>query len=106
AVVDRARHAGLPVLLTYGLTEACSQVTTERPGEAAGRTAGVPLPGLEVQIVGPDRQPVPEGKEGGIAVRGPTVMAGYLDDDAATAEGLREGWLLTGDIGRRECGGR
>src|SRR4029450_12973612 len=106
AVVDRARHAGLPVLLTYGLTEACSQVTTERPREADGRTAGTALPGLEVQIVGPDRQPVPEGKEGGIAVRGPTVMAGYLDDDAATAEVLREGWLLTGDLGGLDARGR
>jgi O-succinylbenzoic acid--CoA ligase len=106
AVVDRARHAGLPVLLTYGLTEACSQVTTERPREADGRTAGAPLPGLEVRIVGPDRQPVPEGEEGGIAVHGATLMTGYLDDDGATTEVLREGWLLTGDIGRLDARGR
>jgi O-succinylbenzoic acid--CoA ligase len=97
ALVERARGVGVPVLLTYGLTEACSQVTTERPGEADGRTAGVPLPGLEVRI---------DGEEGAIAVRGPTLMRGYLDDDAATAAVLRGGWLHTGDIGRLDGRGR
>jgi O-succinylbenzoic acid--CoA ligase len=106
ALVERARAAGLPLLLTYGLTEACSQVTTERPGEADGRTAGAPLPGLEVRILAADDRPVAAGEEGTITVRGPTLMRGYLDDDAATAEVLRAGWLLTGDIGRLDAAGR
>ncbi|HUM10925.1 MAG TPA: o-succinylbenzoate--CoA ligase [Myxococcaceae bacterium] len=106
ALVERARVAGIPVLLTYGLTEACSQVTTERPGEADGHTAGAPLPGLEVQILGEDGRALPEGEEGTIAVRGPTLMQGYLDDDAATAGVLRGGWLHTGDIGRLDRAGR
>jgi len=96
ALVERARGAGIPVLLTYGLTEACSQVTTERPGEADGRTAGVPLPGLEIRI----------DEEGAIAVRGPTLMRGYLDDEVATAGVLRDGWLHTGDLGRLDGRGR
>ena len=45
--LDRARAAGIPVVQTYGLTEACSQVTAEEPGEATS-TAGRPLPGTEV----------------------------------------------------------
>jgi len=106
ALVQRARAAGIPVLLTYGLTEACSQVTTERPGEADGRTAGAPLPGLEVRILAAEGGPLPAGEEGTIAVRGPTLMRGYLDDEAASAEVLRGGWLLTGDIGRLDVGGR
>jgi o-succinylbenzoate---CoA ligase len=106
ALVERARRAGIPVLLTYGLTEACSQVTTERPGEADGRTAGGPLPGLEVRILDGDGRPVREGEEGTIAVRGPTLMRGYLDDDAATAGALRGGWLHTGDLGRLDARGR
>ena len=100
ALVERARARGIPVLLTYGLTEACSQVTTEHPGDADGTTAGAPLPGLDVRIVDVDGRPLPPGEEGTIAVRGPTLMRGYLDDEAATAEVLRDGWLRTGDLGR------
>ncbi len=106
SLVERARAASLPVLLTYGLTEACSQVTTEHPGEADGRTAGPPLPGLEVRIVAGDGRRLPAGEEGAIAVRGPTLMRGYLDDDGATADVLQDGWLLTGDIGRLDGSGR
>ena len=106
ALIQRARAAGIPVLLTYGLTEACSQVTTERPGEADGQTAGAPLPGLEVRIVDAAGRPVPPGDEGTVAVRGPTLMRGYLDDEAATAAALRGGWLQTGDLGRLDARGR
>ena len=106
ALVERARARGIPVLLTYGLTEACSQVTTEHPGEADGTTAGAPLPGLELRIVDAQGQPLPAGEEGTIAVRGPTLMRGYLDDEAATAEVLQDGWLHTGDLGRMDPRGR
>ena len=102
---ERGRAAGVPILLTYGLTEACSQVTTERPGEADGLTAGPPLPGLEVRILDAGGLELPAGVEGSIAVRGPTLMRGYLEDRAGTEAVLREGWLHTGDLGRSdECG--
>lgn len=67
-------------------------------------------PGLRIASVGRphsvadvrvtrDGQPVPPGTPGEIEVRGPMVMSGYLDDPASTARSLRDGWLLTGDIG-------
>ena len=49
---------------------------------------------------------LPSGEEGTIAVRGPTLMQGYLDDPGATAEVLGDGWLRTGDIGRLDARGR
>jgi O-succinylbenzoic acid--CoA ligase len=81
--LDRARALGAPVLQTYGLTEACSQVTTERPGDADGATAGWPLPGVELRII-----------EGQIEVRGPTVARQF------------GGWLKTGDLGTLDDRGR
>ncbi len=93
-------------LQTYGLTEACSQVTTERPSEADGRTAGPALPGLEVRIIGPGGEVLGPGREGDIEVRGPTVMAGYLNRPEATREALRDGWLRTRDVGMLDERGR
>jgi O-succinylbenzoic acid--CoA ligase len=105
-LLARARAAGILALQTYGLTEACSQVTTEHPDAADGRTAGRPLPGLEVRIVGPEGEALGPGREGDIEVRGPTVMAGYLNRPEATREALRDGWLRTKDLGRLDERGR
>ena len=89
ATLRRARAAGLPVVQTYGLTEACSQVTTELLDDADGTSAGPPLPGLEVRIVDPDAAGVGE-----IEVRGPTVAKG------------RGPWLHTKDLGALDAKGR
>jgi O-succinylbenzoic acid--CoA ligase len=105
-LLERARATGIQALQTYGLTEACSQVTTEHPDEADGSTAGRPLPGLEVRIVGPEGEPLEPGREGDIEVRGPTVMAGYLNRPEATREALRDGWLRTKDVGVLDGRGR
>ncbi|WP_224246145.1 o-succinylbenzoate--CoA ligase [Hyalangium gracile] len=105
-LLERARAARLLALQTYGLTEACSQVTTERPSEADGRTAGPPLPGLSVRIVGPEGEVLGTGREGDIEVHGPTVMAGYLNRPEATREAFRDGWLRTRDVGMLDERGR
>ncbi len=106
ALLERARSRGLPVLQTYGLTEACSQVATERTEAADGRTAGPPLPGLAVRLLDQSGAPVPAGDAGEIAVRGATVMRGYFRDAAATRSVLADGWLRTGDVGRLDRRGR
>jgi len=100
-LVREAWERGWPVLPTYGLTEACSQVAT-LPTSALGRrtdVAGRPLLGLEVSVCDEDDGPLPAGTPGEIAVRGPTVMAGYHGRPDATARALRGGWLRTGDLG-------
>jgi long-chain acyl-CoA synthetase len=50
-------------------------------------------------------EPLPPGTPGEIEVRGPMVMLGYLDDPTATARNLRDGWLVTGDIGSLDAAG-
>ena len=81
----RARAAGVPVCLTYGLTEACSQVTTSAIGDPS--TAGLPLFCTRVEIA-------PDGE---ILVAGPTVAPGATDAD---------GVLHTGDLGELDERGR
>jgi O-succinylbenzoic acid--CoA ligase len=80
ALLARARDAGWPVAPTYGLTQACSQVTVGEIGDV--ETSGRALPGLRVTLA-------PDGE---ILVEGPTVAGG--------------GTLRTGDLGRLDDRGR
>lgn len=101
------RRMDADVIIGYGLTEGTmgNLITTleEDTREHKLHTIGVPLPGVEVRLVDERRRDVPDGTVGEIAVKGPTVFAGYLDDPAATAEVVdEEGWLYTGDLALRD----
>jgi acyl-CoA synthetase (AMP-forming)/AMP-acid ligase II len=90
------------VFTSYGLSETTGMSTITRAGdpvEVVAETSGRPAPGIEVGIVDDFGQTLPSGRAGEIVVRGPNVMAGYLDDPAATDAAIRRGWLHTGDIG-------
>lgn len=90
------------VVSGYGLTEAGTATATSPDDgpETIATTVGRARPGFEVRIAGDHDRDVPAGETGEIVLRGPTVMAGYLDDAAATADALSpEGWLRTGDLG-------
>jgi o-succinylbenzoate---CoA ligase len=92
---------GVPVVQTYGLTEAASQVATLSPRDALRKlgSAGKPLFGTELRIVTPEGETCDARLPGEIVVRGPTVTAGYLNRPSETANVLRDGWLHTGDLG-------
>jgi O-succinylbenzoic acid--CoA ligase len=96
ALLARARERGVPVLTTYGLTEACSQVTTQLYGTAnlGDLGAGSPLAGIEVRI----------GEGGAIQVRGPTLLSGYFTRSERAALDA-DGWFHTDDIGRFDANG-
>lgn len=93
------------VMTAYGLTEAVV-VTMCRPGDDAetiATTAGRPTAGFEVRIADSEGNEMPPGEDGEVQVRGPNVMLGYLDDEAATREAIEpDGWLHTGDVGRMD----
>jgi len=96
-----ALRYGIDIWQGYGLTEASPAVSTSlgtgrnRPG-----SVGRPLPGIEVQLMDEEDEPVLEGDPGEIWVRGANVFAGYWHDRAATSQVLTDdGWLRTGDIG-------
>ncbi|MBA4181809.1 MAG: o-succinylbenzoate--CoA ligase [Anaerolinea sp.] len=95
-ILERALARGLPVLQTYGLSEAASQVTTLSLADTAAHagSAGKPLVCTQLRI---DAEP---GQPGEILVSGPTVTPGYFGNPEATARTIQDGWLHTGDIGR------
>jgi len=87
-LVRGALEAGFPIALTYGLTEASSQVATAPPAlvrEKPG-TVGAPLPGVRVRVA----------DSGELLVQGPTVAPGQIRSD---------GWLHTGDLAREDGDG-
>ena len=103
------------VISAYGITETTGVVTMCRPGddrETIATTSGRVVPGVEIAIV-PTTQNADDtesvGNEhvvGEILVRGYNVMAGYLDDPAATREAVdADGWFHTGDVGWLDDGG-
>ena len=62
-------------------------------------SAGIPVPGIYVRIVGSDGAEMPRGEPGEVVAKGPTIMKGYLNNPEATGETIRNGWLHTGDVG-------
>ena len=100
---DMLEVLGLKAVLTsYGLTETTGVCTITRHGDAVeviAGTSGRPITGVDVAVVAPDGTALAANEQGEILVRGFNLMAGYLDDPAATDEAIRDGWLHTGDIG-------
>ncbi|WP_327361801.1 long-chain-fatty-acid--CoA ligase [Streptomyces sp. NBC_01296] len=100
---------GCPVYEGYGMTETSCSVAYHYPGLTfRSATVGVPITGITVGIARPNSDRIdllPVGEVGEIVVRGPNVMAGYLDRPDITAEVLIDGWFLTGDLGRLDGDG-
>lgn len=84
ARLARGRAAGWPLLPTYGTSETCAQVCTQRLGDERPDGVGPPLPGVSVRVV-----------DGEIQVAGPTVTDGLLDAPAP----FDGAWVRTGDRG-------
>ena len=87
----------------YGTTEtACLATSTPWGGTIKPGTVGVPLPDTDIKIVNtenPDKE-MELGEPGEIAVKGPQIMMGYYNKTEETKEALRDGWFLTGDLGK------
>jgi len=108
AALPKETHAlfqgiGLPIAEGYGLTETAPVLTIAEAGpDDPGGTVGRPIPGVTIRIDAPDA-----AGAGEIQARGPNVMKGYFENDAATRAAFTDdGWLKTGDLGRIDASGR
>jgi long-chain acyl-CoA synthetase len=105
ALLSKLR-ARIPAIIceAYGLTEATSVATISPPTRDGLRlgSVGLPVQDTEIRIVDPENDQIelPAGEIGEICLRGPQIMAGYWKRPDETAEVIKDGWLLTGDIGR------
>ncbi|RJP22739.1 MAG: long-chain fatty acid--CoA ligase [Candidatus Abyssobacteria bacterium SURF_5] len=89
----------------YGLTEATALVTSNPiDGQRKPGSVGVPIR-CEVRVVDEKDRDMPVGEVGEIIIRGKNVMKGYYNNQKATAETMRNGWLHTGDMGNFDSDG-
>lgn len=97
---------GMTLYNGYGVTECSPNISQAVVGERRTDTSvGRVLPGVEVQLVGVDHQPVAEGEVGELWVRGPNVMKGYYRAPEETAVAINhDGWFNTRDLARIENG--
>jgi len=101
----------------YGMTEAAPTVSHLSPadhrrgfaGQEPERTRlasmGVPVPGVEVEVRGPDGEALGPGEVGEVWVRGPNIMLGYWNQPEATEQALVGDWYRTGDAAYADEGG-
>ena len=82
----------------YGTTEG-GTTAFQRSEQDLENCMGLPYPEKQIRILGEDDQPLPAGMQGEIAIGGPGVMTGYLDDPEATAAKFVDGFVRTGDMG-------
>jgi len=95
-ILDFFWGAGFPIYEVYGMTEATVVSHTNRPGGARLGSVGRPLDFIEDSLA----------DDGEILLRGKTVFQGYYKNPEATAEAIdKDGWLHTGDIGKKDAEG-
>lgn len=107
ATTDRfQRRFGVYIHNVYGMTETTSPVLAVPVGETApvdretqALSVGVPMLSARVVVLDDDGKSLPPGQLGEFAVAGPQIVPGYWHNDDETHAAMRDGWLLTGDVG-------
>ncbi|MFZ5615720.1 MAG: class I adenylate-forming enzyme family protein [Pseudomonadota bacterium] len=108
-MIDRLLAYGRPLASNYGMTESCGAITVVAPTRDVAvleATVGWPFEDVEVRIVDAEGRPAPADETGEIEARSPFNMLGYWRRPEETARILSvDGWLRTGDLGRRNPDG-
>lgn len=94
-LLNKAKDKKIPLFQSYGMTETSSQIATLSPTDNIRKlgSAGKPLMPAEVKVNAKTNE------IGEVLVKGPMVISNYFNNEEATAESFKEGWLETGDLG-------
>ncbi|HCI80226.1 MAG TPA: 2-succinylbenzoate-CoA ligase, partial [Ktedonobacter sp.] len=105
-LLEACASRAIPVVQTYGMTEACSQAVTLAPADALRKlgSAGRPLAAVRLRVMNEDRL-AQAGEAGEIQLQGPTITPGYYKRPDATERAFHNGWFATGDIGYLDAEG-
>lgn len=93
-VIRDYQAMGIPMIQGYGMTENAPIIAVNKDCYSKPEAVGLPLPGTEIKIADPD-----ENGLGEVICKGPSVMLGYYNNEEATQETIKDGWLYTGDYG-------
>jgi fatty-acyl-CoA synthase len=106
-VFEKFWERGVDFKTGYGLTEAGPNTFWLPPEDVRGKpgSVGFPLFHIDVKIVREDGTECGPDEVGELVIRGPHVCAGYWNNPEATAQTIRDGWLHTGDLARRDAEG-
>lgn len=99
-------RTGMRILERYGMSEAGMIASNPLHGERIAGTVGFALPEVSIRITGEDGSALGAGDAGDVEVKGPNVFAGYWRMPEKTRSEFRDGWFVTGDVGRLDAEGR
>jgi len=106
-VMEKFWDKGIDFKMGYGLTEASGNNFWLPPDQVRKKigSVGHPIFHIDMKTIREDGSECGIDEGGELLIRGPHVMAGYWDNPEATAETIRDGWLYTGDLARRDADG-
>jgi acyl-CoA synthetase (AMP-forming)/AMP-acid ligase II len=107
ALLEEYAEAGIEVRNLYGMTESCGSGTVIDGEHAMIKAGSCGLPEFlaQVKVVDDDGKEVGPEELGEVVMRADFVMKGYWNNPEATAQTIKDGWLYTGDIAKRDADG-
>ncbi len=91
---------GIKLIQGYGLTETAPVLSAERRSIMRKGSVGKAMKSVEIKICDPNENGIGE-----IIAKGPNIMIGYYENDAATRNAIKDGWFHTGDMGYMDSDG-